>query len=522
MTEKNTEEPHKELQVKSGEVPCDVCLEPKLKAEKTCLVCLASYCQPHLEPHHRVKNLKKHKLTDPVVNLEDRVCKKHDKMFELYCQEDQVCVCFMCLKDDHMNHETVPLERAFKERKSLMENEISDMKLTENLKAKWIKKINYSVEQRKTNTQKEVTDVGEVLNNVAASLQRHQVKLVELIEEKQKEAEKQAEDDTKQLEQELTKLRTRRSEREQLLRNEDHLHFLQNTPNMYFPWDCEDRVHPLSYSMSFSQDYSDLNQSYVKMVKKAGAKMEKMLSKEMDALINEIKSSDGYNTDETDEFVESVWIPPKDKLMMIQQYDAVEVTLDATTANPNLNVHEDGKQLTYRKCFIVQQQYPTLFARRFANQPFVLAQDGFSSGRFYYEVEVSRSPHWVLGVARESINRHIFWLPSPSNGAWTISSKSNYFGEYVTDAEPQKVGVFVDYEKGEVTFYDAETRTVIYSYEECTFTEAVAPLKCLLYSLTGASISNRSKLYPIFGICGDNSHEVLYITPVSATVRSKE
>lgn len=89
---------------KPGEVPCDVCLGPKLKAQKTCLVCLASYCQPHLKPHQRVTNLKKHQLTDPVSNLEERVCKKHDKMFELFCHVDQMCICFMCLKDDHATH----------------------------------------------------------------------------------------------------------------------------------------------------------------------------------------------------------------------------------------------------------------------------------------------------------------------------------------------------------------------------------------------------------------------------------
>lgn len=171
--------------------------------------------------------------------------------------------------------------------------------------------------------------------------------------------------------------------------------------------------------------------------------------------------------------------------------------------------------------FLCNSNIPLLFARRFANQPLVLAQDGFSSGRFYYEVEVSRSTHWILGVARESINRQLLWLPSPSDGAWTITSKS-FFREYSTNADPKKVGVFVDYEKGEVTFYNTESRTVISSYEECTFTEGVAPLQYLLYSLAGASISNRPKLYPFFGICGDISHEVLYITPVSTTVPSEE
>ncbi|XP_030015946.1 E3 ubiquitin/ISG15 ligase TRIM25-like isoform X1 [Sphaeramia orbicularis] len=35
---------------KPGEVPCDVCTEPKLKALKSCLVCLTSYCRTHVDP----------------------------------------------------------------------------------------------------------------------------------------------------------------------------------------------------------------------------------------------------------------------------------------------------------------------------------------------------------------------------------------------------------------------------------------------------------------------------------------
>uniref|UniRef100_A0A3B4X6J6 RING-type domain-containing protein n=1 Tax=Seriola lalandi dorsalis TaxID=1841481 RepID=A0A3B4X6J6_SERLL len=111
-----------QILAKPGEVPCDICLELKLKAQKTCVVCLASYCQSHLEPHHRVTTFKKHKLIDPVSNLEDRVCKRHGKMFELFCHTDQMCVCFMCLKDNHVMHEAVPLENVFRERKAQLED----------------------------------------------------------------------------------------------------------------------------------------------------------------------------------------------------------------------------------------------------------------------------------------------------------------------------------------------------------------------------------------------------------------
>ncbi len=62
---------------KTTEVLCDICEERKLKALKSCLVCQISYCETHLETHLRVTRLKKHKLMDPVSNLEDYICQKH-------------------------------------------------------------------------------------------------------------------------------------------------------------------------------------------------------------------------------------------------------------------------------------------------------------------------------------------------------------------------------------------------------------------------------------------------------------
>ncbi|TDH15611.1 hypothetical protein EPR50_G00010630 [Perca flavescens] len=59
---------------KPGEVPCDVCTGTKLKALKSCLVCLVSYCETHLELHLTTSGLKRHQLIDPVENLEGRMC----------------------------------------------------------------------------------------------------------------------------------------------------------------------------------------------------------------------------------------------------------------------------------------------------------------------------------------------------------------------------------------------------------------------------------------------------------------
>ncbi|XP_066578192.1 E3 ubiquitin-protein ligase TRIM47-like [Amia ocellicauda] len=100
-----------------GQVPCDICTGSKLRAVKSCLVCLASYCQTHLEPHQRVGTMKTHKLIEPVSNLEDRLCKKHQRVLELFCREDQTFVCVLCNETDHRTHNTVPAERECTEMK---------------------------------------------------------------------------------------------------------------------------------------------------------------------------------------------------------------------------------------------------------------------------------------------------------------------------------------------------------------------------------------------------------------------
>uniref|UniRef100_A0A3Q3EBY1 Uncharacterized protein n=1 Tax=Labrus bergylta TaxID=56723 RepID=A0A3Q3EBY1_9LABR len=102
---------------KPGEVPCDVCTGAKLKARKSCLVCLVSYCETHLKSHLTMSVLKRHQLIDPVKNLEDRMCTKHDKLLELFCKNDQTFVCLLCSVSDHRTHNVVPLKEEYEEKK---------------------------------------------------------------------------------------------------------------------------------------------------------------------------------------------------------------------------------------------------------------------------------------------------------------------------------------------------------------------------------------------------------------------
>ncbi|XP_027019442.1 tripartite motif-containing protein 29-like [Tachysurus fulvidraco] len=166
------------------EVLCDACSGEKLKALKSCLDCGLSFCKIHLEPHYHVPKLKKHKLINPMENLEANICQKHETV------QDRL---------------------------------------------KKIKEIQHSVEQSKRSTEKEKADIVEVFTALIRSTERSQAELLEMMEEKQKAAERQAEGLIKELEQEISVLKRRDSELEQLSHTEEHLHVLQIYSSMCSP-----------------------------------------------------------------------------------------------------------------------------------------------------------------------------------------------------------------------------------------------------------------------------------------------
>lgn len=95
---------------------------------------------------------------------------------------------------------------------------------------------------------------------------------------------------------------------------------------------------------------------------------------------------------------------------------AVDVTFDPETAHPSLILSEDGKQVSPGD----EKQNLPENPKRFSINPCVLGKQIFSSGRFYFEVQVKGKTEWDCGVARESINRKEDVPLSPEDGYWAI------------------------------------------------------------------------------------------------------
>ncbi|CAL8377157.1 unnamed protein product [Boreogadus saida] len=365
--------------VESSDVPCDVCTGTQLKAVKSCLVCFVSFCQTHLEPHQRIAVLKKHRLVEPMDRLEDRMCKKHDRLLELFCKTEQVCVCQI----------EAEVQQMIQER----QNNIQEIKDT--------------VKRSKADADREIANGVQVLTALMCCIEKWQDDLNQMVKERLKSTEKQAEDLIKELEQEIEDLTNRSSEGKQLSHTKDHLHFLQAFRSLKDPPPTRDRT----------------------------------------------------------------------TVERVQQYE-VDVTLDPDTAHPNLILSEDGKQVQYGG---VAKKLPDN-PKRFTFYA-CLTRQSFSSGRFYFEVQVKDKTGWHLGVARESVNRKGGTTQTPETGYWILFYnkdrmvfKGNPDVRIPVRAELQKVGVFVDYDEGPVSFYDVEARVHLYSATGCTFREPLYPL----------------------------------------------
>uniref|UniRef100_A0A8C9ZJV8 E3 ubiquitin-protein ligase TRIM21-like n=1 Tax=Sander lucioperca TaxID=283035 RepID=A0A8C9ZJV8_SANLU len=392
-------------------------------------------------------SLKRHQLIDPVENLEGRMCTKHDKPLELFCKTNQTCVCMLCTVLEHKTHDFVPLKEEYEEKKAELgktEAEIQQMIQKRRLK---IQEIKHSVDLSEEDADREIAEGVQVFTSLKESVERGLNELINTIKEKQKTTEKQAEAFIKELEQEISELMKRSTEVEQVLRSEDHLHLLQSVQSLNIQ-----QPPP-------TKDWTEVSvppSSYEGTVVKAVVQLEETLSKEMKKLL-------------------------ESELKRVQQY-AVDVSLDPDTAHPKLILSDDGKQVNLGD---VRKNLPDN-PERFSKCVNVLGKQSFPSGRFYFEVQIKGKTRWDLGVARESIDRKRQITTSPKDGFWTIRLRNG--NEYKAAADPpvllslksppQKVGVFVDYEEGLVSFYDVDAAALIYSFTGCSFTEKLFPFFC--------------------------------------------
>ncbi|XP_075768863.1 uncharacterized protein LOC142821532 isoform X6 [Pelodiscus sinensis] len=179
----------------------------------------------------------------------------------------------------------------------------------------------------------------------------------------------------------------------------------------------------------------------------------------------------------------------------------VDVTLDPDTAHSKLVLSEDRKSVRHED---TRQDLPDT-PERFDSYPEVLGAEGFMGGRRYWEVEVGDKTEWTVGVCRESVSRKGKFPFSPKNGYWLMWLRNGAYKAGTSpstllpvSARPSRVGVFLDYEAGEVSFYNVTYRSHLFTFTG-TFSGTLRP-----YFYTGGTNVTPLTICPVPAQAGGN------------------
>ncbi|KAG2465399.1 TRI16 protein, partial [Polypterus senegalus] len=220
-----------------GDVECDFCTGKKFRAVKSCLTCMASYCQTHLQPHYEVAALKHHRLVDPDRNLKEKLCEKHQKSLEMFCKTDETCICMMCGVTEHDGHEKVELEMEREGKWKQLGVTQSEIRRRLEEKEKKLMETRRTVEEMKLSIERVMGEHKKIFTDLIHCIEEAHKKLTEKIREQEKREMEKAEGVMEQLKKEIEELKRREAELKELSETEDRLHFLQVRATLHREFD---------------------------------------------------------------------------------------------------------------------------------------------------------------------------------------------------------------------------------------------------------------------------------------------
>ncbi|XP_032426166.1 E3 ubiquitin/ISG15 ligase TRIM25-like [Xiphophorus hellerii] len=439
------------------DVACDSCTGRKLKAIKSCLFCLASFCEKHLQPHFDSAAFKKHKLVEPSKNLQENICSKHDKLLEVFCRTDQKCICYLCTMDEHKGHETVSAaaerterHRELEERRGNIQQRIQDQE-------KDVKLLQQEVEAINRSADKTVEDSEKIFTQLIRLLQKRSSEVKQQIRSQQETEVSRVKDVQEKLEQEITELKRKDAELEQLSHTEDHSQFLLNYPSL--PALSESthsssiNIRPLRHFEDVTAAVSELRDKLQDVLRDSWTNISLMVTG-VDVLLSEPEPE------------------PKSRAGFLRY--SCEITLDPNTANTELRLSERNRKVTR----MIKDQSYSSHPDRFTDRSQVLSRESLT-GPCYWEVE------WrgrvSVAVAYKSISRAGsgnecgFGLNDKSWALYCSQNKSNFWHNRISTSisgpVSSRVGVYLDHRAGILSFYSvSETMTLLHRVQT-RFTE---------------------------------------------------
>ncbi|CAB1415800.1 unnamed protein product [Pleuronectes platessa] len=490
-----------------GEVPCDFCpAEGRLRAVKSCLVCLASFCELHVLPHREVGTLRRHKLVAALECPAERLCAQHRLGLEPAgsgTEAEWSGDCLLCEADQEELHggdaQRTRRQLQLQESQRMFQGRIR-------IGERDIEEFQQSLESLKVSASAVLEDGDALFADMSVRLEKTKAEVRARLEAKERAVVGRAERDIEMLEKDVEELRRRDEEISQLLQTVDNTHFLQAAPLLCGPVATGRPSRALSLP---TEAFSGARGALCHF----RSRMEELCREEVDKIsraVNEnyvsggecvkggrnqcVENSKPQHTQlpagphATTRAVpvsfplSSLSLQPADQRMRAAFLRfSCRLSLDPDTAHPTLILLE-GPQGAH--CGEEPQSYPP-HPQRFDSVAQVLCREGQFGGASYWEVEW-RGGGWIdIGVTYRGIGRKGGGKPcllGRNENSWRLRCTHAGYAAWhdnrkTTVAAPPcpRIGVFLERQKGVLSFYSVSDTVVLLYTFRCLFSQPLYP-----------------------------------------------
>uniref|UniRef100_A0A8C6SXZ2 Tripartite motif-containing protein 16-like n=1 Tax=Neogobius melanostomus TaxID=47308 RepID=A0A8C6SXZ2_9GOBI len=429
-----------------GDVSCDLCTGRKLKAVSSCLQCLVSYCETHLQPHRNVAVLQRHQLVAPSDKLQENLCSEHNELKKLFCRTDQQIICLLCSVDQHKGHDTVSsaAERTHRQKQL----EAKRALLQQNLQHKETEqeRLRQEAQDISRSAQTAVQRSGDSFREMALLLEERRSEVEQQIRSEEQIQLKQVQELQDQLQRDVTELKRSISELDTLSLTPDHNQFLLLCPSLSTDSEkTESRLQTRPRT-----DFEDVTRA---------------VSALRDQLQLSLREINMFEPEPE----------PRSREDFLRY--ASDIILDPNTANKKLSLSDGNRRAT---CVSKEQSYPA-HPDRFVDRCQVLSTEGLT-GRCYWEVEWSGKNCVLIAVSYRDIKRRgpdkecAFGFNDQS---WALHRLNNCYSFYFNDVKSEvsgpisgRIGVYLDHSAGALSFYSVKDKTMSLLHRvQTTFTQ---------------------------------------------------
>ncbi|CAB1434763.1 unnamed protein product [Pleuronectes platessa] len=464
------------------DVGCDICIGKKHKAIKTCLMCLASYCEKHLKPHFESATFKRHKLVDEIGHLDRQICPQHQKGLELFCRTDQMCICVLCTVKEHKGHDMVSAEQERAEEQQRLGATQAEIQEKIHDRLKQMEELKQAVDSLKNSASRALQECEKMFADMMRSIERMQQEMTKLISSNKRAALNNAEGHLERLTHEISDLKRRDSEITQLSRTEDHIHFIQTYHMLIAQTEAEElptvTVNPYFTFGPVTKAVSEMKQHLNEFSNEELVKVAKTVNKMTFCQLDESKKRRSIKSDEAVMY-KSVPVQEPQYREDFLKY-ACPLTLDSNTAYRQLYLSRGNRKAALKRD---PQSYGESPAR-FDSLPQVLCKEALTGGAYYWEVDWSGEGA-AIGVSYKGIKRNGYGDTCRigyNRKSWSLfCSDSSYSARHSKDQIEIKVpyssriGVFLDHAGGTLSFYTVgDNMTLIHKFK-ASFSEPVYP-----------------------------------------------